>query len=398
MAPKVLTEQQAAGMCRRISELERQLRQAQRLESIGALAGGIAHDFNNILFLIVGYTEMCLGRMIHDGHSRKYLEKVLDAAGRAKTLIGQILSFSRDEESEKRPLHFQAVAKETLKLLRSSLPATIAIEARIGKDCPPVLGDPIRLRQILVALAAWTAETIRHGGGELAVVLDEAQSAQVRRRRDSESRRFLRLAVSADACSRTPTNADGSRSPDRSASPGVGGEGLGLSIVRSIVSDHGGFMSVQAGRKTSVEVFLPVFVPEQEAEEPERRQRETLCGTEHVLLVDDDPEVLDMVRTMLEGFGYRVTAAAGSEEALSLFFKDPERFDLVATDLTMPDLVGPQMVEELRKRRPGLPVVLCSGCSRKTAEARCRGAAVEAFVEKPAGAADIAGAIRRALE
>lgn len=384
------------GLLRRIEELESRLRKARRLESIGTLAGGIAHDFNNILFLIVGYSEMCLEQVEKDKTAGRYLEKILQAADRAKELTQQILLFSREGESEKRPLRVQPIIKESLKLLRSAVPSTVEIRQEIDKACGPVLCDPIQVRQLLLDLCTRVFEPMVETGGGVEVRLEELSPGKNGPSGSDDTaggKRWVLLAVSGFGYSR-PGGEDGKPAVQR----GDSAERDDLAL-QSIIEAHGGFFEIETGADAgpAYHAYFPLMPP---AREPDRMATDlkALGGNERILVVDDDQEVADMLVRMLQTLGYRVFVDYSAAEALERFTRSPGAFDLVATDLTMPGMTGTELVQNLTGIRPDLPVVLCSGISERAVSEKVRTKGIREIVLKPASQRQLAEAIRRALD
>ncbi len=371
--------------------LEQRLAQAQRLEALGTLAGGIAHDFNNILAAVVGHAELALmePELRARTRTRTHLDRILEASLRAGDVVRQILAFSRHSPAERGPVRVTAVVREALALLRASIPSTVEIRTRLDEDCGTVNADPAEIHQVLMNLCTNAQYAMRDTGGLLEVALDCPEGLA------PDLGPVVRLTVrdtgpgiDEDALQRVSE-------PYFTTKPVGEGSGLGLAVVHGIVTELGGRISVTSrpGQGAAFEVLLPrTSEPEDRA-----RSREPTGGTERVLLVDDEPQVLDVGRSLLASLGYRVTAVDRCTEALELFRAAPDGFDLVLTDQTVPEMTGLELAREILKMRPEQPVVLCTGYSDRVDEARVRAAGIRALLMKPFGIRVLAETVRAAL-
>ncbi len=391
------------GIVRDVTErerLERQLRQAQRMESIGTLAGGVAHDFNNILSPIIGYTELSLDELPGDSPVRGNLLEVLQAAERAKSLVRQILTFSRMADQELKPLKIQPIIKEVLKLVRSSLPSTIEIHQDIDESCRPVMADATQIHQMVMNLITNAYHAMEQRGGRLEISLREFGPSDPEAAGMSPDRtHYLCLKVSDTGVGMDNRILERIFEPYFTTKEKDKGTGLGLSMVHGIVKSCRGSISVssQPGRGSTFSIYLPVIkTPERLADHPDFS--EIRGGHEHILLVDDEMEVMRMVRRMLRRLGYRVTAYSTSAEALGAFRERPHDFDLVITDLTMPLMTGDRLAEEMSAVRPDIPVIICTGFSESIYELRRRSPAIRALLMKPVAMRELSEAIRKVLD
>lgn len=398
------------GISRNISELkhaendrkvlQKQLMQAQKMESIGNLAGGIAHDFNNILAAMLGYTEIARDEIAAGSQAASDLDQVMAAGLRAKELIQQILTFSRRTETEKMVIQPAVLVKETIKLLRSSLPATIAIEQQIAGDCGFILADPTQIHQILMNFCTNALHAMEEKGGTLTISLQPKTltGSDLRREPGVQPGKFIRLSVADTGSGIAPEIQDKIFEP-YFTTKGVGkGTGMGLSIVHGIVKECHGFITCRStlGEGTEFEVFLPVIadLPPPAAEHPADRQG----GNERILLVDDEEILAQMGKTALERLGYRVTVTTASAEALAMFREQPDRFDLVITDQTMPGLTGSELARQLLDIRPDLPIILCTGYSSTVSAEQALALGIKGFALKPLAAKEIAALVRKVLD
>ena len=382
-------------------DLEIQLVQAQKMESLGTLAGGIAHDFNNILSPVIGYTEMMLSDIPEASLHQKYLFSILKATNRARDLVQQILTFSRQTKPERKSLKIQTVIKEALKLLRSSLPATIEIRQTIGDGYGQVKADPTQIHQMIMNLGTNAYHAMREGGGVLEVVLDEIKIGQ-----DNQAA-YPTLAIGSYLHLKVRDTGHGIDSADTkrifdpyfTTKKAGEGTGLGLSLVDGIVKDHSGYITVQSvvGKGTVFHIYFPRIVTATSVPVAESRSISPR-GDEHILLVDDEPQLLQMEQQLLENLGYRVTPQSSGLEALKLFNEAPDRYDIVITDMTMPHLTGDKLSEKLIDIRPDIPVILCSGFSELNIKKEMLSPGVRAFIVKPVAMNQMATTLRSVLD
>ncbi len=390
---------------RRIGEKERkrlesQIQQAEKMQAIGTLAGGIAHDFNNILSPILGYSELALGKVEPDSPLYRYLEQIRRAGERASDLVGQILTFSRKRERERVPLLIQPLIKEALKLLRASLPTTIEMQNQLPKQCGPVLADPTQIHQIVMNLCTNAYHAMKDNGGLLEVLLEEVELPDEKVAADIArlSGKYACLTVRDSGVGMTPDLMRRIFNPYFTTKPPGQGTGLGLSVVRDIVESYGGKMGVESapGQGSRFSVFLPCI----EARPREKRELEDQPlekGNESVLFVDDEVQVVHMARQMLEFLGYQVSAHTESQKALECFLSDPDRFDLVITDQTMPRMTGLELAEQVHERRPRIPVILCSGYIDRIRE-KIPSHQVQATLTKPFALGKLSRCLRQVLD
>ncbi len=382
-------------------ELENQLRQAQKMESIGTLAGGIAHDFNNILSPIILYTEMVLEDISEKDPLRFNLEEVLRASLRAKDLVKQILTFSHQAEQEKIPLKINSIIKEVLKLLRSSLPSTIEIRQNIEVKDSVVLADPTQIHQILMNLCTNAAHSMREKGGVLEVSLVDVDlhPDDTDHTIDLEPGQYIKLTVSDTGRGIEPAIMDRIFDPYFTTQEKGKGTGLGLSVVHGIVNTHGGHISAysEPDKGTRFDVYLPLFdLADIKAETvfPEK----LATGDEHILLVDDEEILLKVVQQTLERLGYQVTVCTSSIEALEVFRESMDKFNLVITDLTMPIMTGDKLAGELMNIRPDIPIILCTGFSERMTRKRAEALGIKGFLMKPIVKNDLTKTVREVLD
>jgi PAS domain S-box-containing protein len=383
--------------------LERELRQAHKMEAIGTLAGGIAHDFNNILMAIIGYTEMALYKT-PEGTTpvRRDLEQVLKAGYRARDLVNQILTFSHQSDQERKVIDMVPPVKEALKLLRSSLPSTIEIRQDIA--IPPekgvILADPTQIHQVLMNLCTNAAHAMRDKGGILSVSLSsvEADAYLVSRYPDLKPGPYVRLTVGDTGHGVAPSILERIFDPYFTTKGPGEGTGMGLAVVQGIVKRHGGMITVHSeiGKGTTFHALFPRI--EQEIV-PEATAAEALpTGSERILFIDDEEPLVDLGKGMLESLGYSVTIKTNSLEALETFRARPDAFDLIITDVTMPAMTGIELAKELMAIRPDIPIILCTGFSELINEKQAKEMGIQEFVMKPFVIGKHAKTIRKVLE
>ncbi|MEW6500237.1 MAG: MASE3 domain-containing protein, partial [Thermodesulfobacteriota bacterium] len=386
-----------------LKTLERQLRQAQKMEAIGTLAGGIAHDFNNILTPVLGYSEIIAESLPADNPMVEPAREVLKAGRRARDLVKQILTFSRQAEQERRPIEVRLVVKEALKLLRSTLPATIEIRQAIGPECGMVLADPTMIHQVMMNLCTNAYHAMKEKGGVLGVSLDEVAigPGDYLTALQLMPGPYLRLTVSDTGCGMSPQILERIFEPYFTTKAPEEGTGLGLSVVHGIVTSLGGHITVysELGQGTTFHVYLPCYREERQGEGAAAGGGPALpTGHEHVLVVDDEPTITELVQQMLEGLGYRVTSANDPRAALEWFAAQPGQFDLVLTDMAMPHMNGAELARQLLARRPGLPVILCTGFSEIINEEKAKTLGICRLLMKPVLRDELARVVREALD
>ncbi len=378
-------------------KLEEQLRLAQKMEALGTLAGGIAHDFNNILGVILGYSEIVLDAADEGTALERRMQGVVTAAHRARDLVQQILNFSRQGGQERKPVKVVPLLKETLKLLRSSLPANIDIRQRIETSDDVVAADPTQLHQILLNLCANAAHAMREGGGLLEVTLaDEIVDAEAARALPNlMPGAYLRLSVRDSGHGIPPELVDRVFDPFFTTKRPGEGTGMGLAVVHGIVRNHEGAITVHSEPEEGAvfDVYLPKAggVAEVEAEPPIASPR----GGGRVLFVDDEPALVEIGREMFEGFGWEFEGFTDSPAAMARFEEEPDRFGLVVTDQNMPRFTGLELAERVAAARPGMPLFLCTGFSDAVSQEAMRRAGVGELLMKPLLRRRLAEALER---
>ncbi|MBU1137573.1 MAG: response regulator [Proteobacteria bacterium] len=384
------------------TKLEERLQQSQKMEAIGTLAGGIAHDFNNILTVIFGYAELAKDDATNYEDLQKDLDEVLHSAERAKELVMQILTFSRRSEQKLKPLKAQVIIEEALKLLRSSLPTTIAIKTNINQACPAVIADATQLHQIVMNVCTNAYHAMREKGGELSVSLQpiELTYEDVVNKRPLPPGSYIKLSISDTGIGMTNEVLSRIFEPYYTTKAKGEGTGLGLAVVHGIVSSYHGDINVysEPGKGTTFNIYLPNATSSAEIISPEKISPPLPTGNERVLLVDDDEMIAKMNKKMLEKLGYQTTVLTNSLETLAAFQKNPDKFDLLITDMTMPNMTGAELTRRILAIRSDLPIILCTGYSDLINEEKAKAIGVSHYVMKPVIMKDLANVVRKALD
>ena len=380
--------------------LENQLRQTQKLEAIGTLAGGIAHDFNNVLSAIMGYTELAQVELAAGKRPTRELDNVLAAAARARDLVGQILSFSRHSGRKLQSLELRPLLKEALRMIRASIPTTIAIEEDLRARGRCVLADPVQMHQVLMNLCTNAYQAMEDAGGVIRVSLTEVTRAA----RAGENNPnlldgdYLLLSVSDNGPGMNRQIRERIFEPFFTTKEPGKGTGMGLSVVHGIVTAHHGAIEVDSrpGQGAAFRVYLPVLSTQPTASLPEpplAPQR----GQGRILLVDDEPSLVEVEHRALESLGYQVTSTTSALEALKLFKERPEAFGLVISDYTMPGMTGAELAEQLLALRRDLPIILCTGYSDHISAEQARRMGIRDLLFKPLNLATLGQVVNQVL-
>jgi len=382
--------------------LEEQLLQVQKLDAIGSLAGGIAHDFNNILGAMLGYAQMAKLEAAELPDALESLTEVLRAGQRAKELVRQILTFSRQHPPERRPIRLQPVVDEAQRLLRSTLPSTLQFSLQVSPDTERVHADPTQMQQVLLNLATNAAHAMQGRMGALTIRLgnhevlpEQAGSGRIPNLRAGK---YVALAVSDAGCGMARATLERIFEPFFTTKTRGDGTGLGLSVVHGIVTAHDGIIHVESEPEvgTTFHVLLPAFLAAV-AEEAEVEEREMPGCGERVLFIDDEPTLCSAAEKLLSRLNYVVTTKTSALEALKLFRADPTAFDLVITDLTMPGMTGVDVAAQVLLARPGMPLILATGFNANWTLDALRKLGIHDLVMKPLSLATLSTRMRSAL-
>ena len=408
----VLTQQQrdadgqTARVCSTIQDItdrkhaEEQLRRAQKMEAVGCLSSGIAHDFNNILSAIYGYTELAMAEADRESTQYASLSQVIKAADRARDVVKHILSISKMQEVQLQPVPVTPLLNEVISFMRAGLPATIAIETRFQADNDVINADSTQIHQVFMNLCTNAGQAMQDGGGLLEALVENVDLDQNRMLHGTQlhAGRYVHIAVSDSGCGIDPGNIDRIFDPYFSTKDQESNSGLGLAVVHGVVSRHGGGIAVRStvGAGTTVDLYFPAI----DAVSATRggAQREVVTGTERILFVDDEPSIVDFNTQILTPSGFQVTGTTNPVEAISIFEQDPDAFDLLICDKTMPRLTGFDVVRAVKALRPQLPVILCTGFRDPEDVQKCADLGIDELVAKPIPHRDFGRVIRDVLD
>ena len=379
------------------NKMEGQLRQAQKMESIGTLAGGIAHDFNNILSSIIGFSELALGEAEKGTELEDDLQEVRTAGLRAKDLVKQILAFARQSEEAVKPIQVNIIAQEVINFIKSSIPTTIQINDKIDSDSF-IMGSPTQVHQVLMNLCTNAAQAMEENGGVLEISVNDTTIDMMAMIHDLRPGGYIEIKVSDTGMGISPQNVHTIFEPYFTTKPVGEGTGMGLAVVHGIVENHDGQITVDStiGKGTCFTIYLPIT---KKRKVQMHQEKENLpLGNENILFVDDEAPIAKMGGKVLEQLGYSVTTRTSSVEALELFRSKPQAFDLVVTDMTMPNMTGDKLAAEIMNIRSDISVVLCTGYSKKISEESAAEIGIKAFAYKPIVKADLAKTVRKVLD
>ena len=383
-------------------QLEKQLRHAQKMESIATLAAGISHDFNNILTVILGFSDLAHSLLEDDDEVQPYLLEVIKAGRRARELIAQILSFSREAELSKRPVLLNPIVKETVKLLRASLPTTIELRFNIDPACGMVIAEPTQIHQVLMNICSNAFQAMELQGGVLEVDMERLSldgAGAMELGHDLQPGEYVLLRVSDTGIGMDSVTIDRIFEPYFSTKAQGQGSGLGLSVAHGIIASHGGeiLVSSEPGKGTVFSIYLPEI-----ARDVEQEGKDKLPilprGSEHIVFVDDENSIASLGGKLLERLGYRVTVFTDSLQALAAIRSSPEKFDLLISDFTMPGMTGLGLAEKIKQGGIKLPVIIISGYNMTpNLLEKADELDVQAVLKKPFDEAHLSKAIREAL-
>jgi nitrogen-specific signal transduction histidine kinase/CheY-like chemotaxis protein len=384
------------------AELEKQLQKAQKMEAVGTLAGGIAHDFNNILGVIIGYTELTQDEVPQEMHSQHYLSQTLKACHRAKELILQILSFARQSAVERQALELNSIVKETLKLLKVTLPENVELRYVLESRSSFVIANPTQIHQTIMNLCTNAVHAMKETGGVLTLTIQNYDVAndELCLSQDLATGHYVKISISDTGPGISHELLQRIFDPYFTTKTPYEGTGLGLSICLGIMENHGGTISVESvlGEGSTFTILLPKRDDAQSAQSEELLSFDReLYGDECVLFVDDEAFLVEIGRDTLEQLGYRVMTAMNGQEALELFQTQPDRIDLVITDQTMPKMTGVELAKKVLDSRPGTPIILCTGFSENLTEEQAKELGIREFLLKPLSKREMALVIRKVL-
>jgi PAS domain S-box-containing protein len=380
--------------------LEQRFAHSQRIEAIGALAGGIAHDFNNILFPIIGISEMLKNDLPADSPDHENVSMIYQAGVRAAALVKQILSFSRQADLKKIPLRMQKILLEVVKLSRSTIPSNIEITHDIQKECGLVLADPTQLHQVAMNLVTNAYHAVEQAGGKISISLKEmAVTDEELSDTSLEAGKYALLCISDTGPGIDPAHIGKIFEPYFTTKGPGKGTGLGLSVVYGIVKEYHGDIKVisSPGQGATFKIYFPILEDSGASENASKTALHP-TGTERILLVDDEIAIARIVQLMLERLGYRVTVRTSSIDALEEFLAAPKRYDLVITDMAMPNMTGEQLIRKILSRNPDQPVILCTGYSENIDDRKAKIIGMKGLLMKPVSLKELAVMVRKALD
>lgn len=380
--------------------IEYRLRQAQKMEAVGTLAGGIAHDFNNILTAIMGYADMAKEEVEPGSELEDDLDKVIAGGNRAKDLVKQILAFSRQNHTERIAFQPASVINEAIKMLRSSIPTTIDIQQDIDPISKTILADPTQIHQIIVNLCTNAFHAMEESGGQLMISLQnisiDHQATVINH--ELKVGEYIELRVEDTGSGISPDIQERIFEPYFTTKQVDKGTGMGLAIIHGIVQSYDGAITVKSeiGKGASFQVLFPACeeTPVSDTEE----SQELIGGSERIIFVDDEEILTKMGSASLGRLGYNVTSFTDSTKALETFKANPDQFDLIITDQTMPKLTGAEMAKSMLKVRPDLPIILCTGYSTIISKEDAQALGIREFVLKPISRKSITTLIRNIFD
>ena len=383
-----------------MKRLEEQLKHSHKMEAIGTLAGGIAHDFNNILGIILGNAELAAQWIPEASPAFDNLNEIVIASSRAKDVVKQLLNFSRKSDDKKEPNQIAFVVKETVNLLRASIPKTIEIRYEEEDDLPMVVANPTHIHQILINLCTNAAHSMETGGGDLHISLSlyrrngKSQDGAM----DLPEGDYVCVGVKDTGAGIAPEQLDKIFVPYYTTKEKGKGTGMGLAVVHGLVKNHGGEILVdsEVGQGTLIRVFFPAIKSEPRKEE--KKIPDLPRGQERILFVDDEKSLVEIVKDILQRFGYTVDGHQNPLEALDLFKSSPDSFDMIITDMSMPHMTGEQLVSHIFRIRPDIPVILCTGYNEDLTDEKARDMGLKAIMNKPVNIRELVTGVRAVLD
>lgn len=396
-------EQYLVGIISDITDhvsMEEQLRQAEKMESIGTLTGGIAHDFNNLLYMIVGNTDLALEYIPQSNPVYTNIEEIKSASLRAADIVKQLLSFSRKTDQKLIPIDAVTVVKDSLSFLRSTIPTTLEIHEHMPEDEIVILADSTQINQIMMNLCINASQAMEETGGTLKINIEKTicEAEDIKEFIDLVPGNFLKITVNDSGPGISPEIIKRIFDPYFTTKQMGKGSGLGLSIVHGIIKNHSGAVWVDSnlGQGTTFTLLFPMV--EEKSVNKTKTDDDSPSGIETILFVDDEQAITKMNKMVLEKLGYRVEAMLNPVDVLDLFKLKPDVFDLVITDMTMPQMTGAKLAEKLKEIRSDIPIIICTGHSSLIDEEKAKELGIDGYIMKPASMSTMAKAIRNVLE
>ena len=383
-----------------IKRLNEKLRQSHKMESIGIMAGGVAHDFNNLLYMIVGNTELALEDIPEENPVYSNLEEIKSASLRAAGIVKQLLNFSRKTDQNLKPIGAVTIIKDALRFLRSTIPSTVELKLNLPDADIPIIGEPMQINQIMMNLCTNSSQVMQDTGGIIkidvgTVILNEEDAKDYK---NLSAGNHITIVVSDTGPGISVDILDRIFDPYFTTKEFGEGSGMGLTIVHGHVKNHNGAISVDSkpGEGATFNILIPVIdeLPEIETETTDKIPK----GHETILFVDDEESITDMTQKMLKRLGYKVEISLNPLQALDLFQSKPDSFDLVITDMTMPQMTGTKLAQKLKELQPDVPVIICTGHSSLIDEEKAKRLGIDGYVMKPASMSTIAKVIREILD
>ncbi|ETR72061.1 MAG: PAS/PAC sensor hybrid histidine kinase [Candidatus Magnetoglobus multicellularis str. Araruama] len=397
-----LPDGRTIGIGRDISrqcEIEEKLRQAQKMEAIGAFSGGIAHDFNNIIAIILGNIEIVLDEIPQSSSLKEFLEEAKTACHRGKELVRQILAFSRKTQPEKEPINIFPLIKESFHLLRAAIPRTVNIVDHIQNINETVMANPTQINQVVLNLCSNAVQAMNNKGLlEIALKKTQLDKDDIKGLNALKPGTYAKLSISDTGCGIEQNMIHRIFEPFFTTKPKGKGTGMGLSVVYGIVGAHQGTITVysQPGKGTTFNIYLPIIEPQVQL--TQNLETPIVGGSERILFIDDEEMLVRLGERILKSLGYTVMCETQPKKALEKFRLDAMAFDLVITDMTMPEISGDQLAAQLIKIRSDIPVIICSGYSEIINGSNSQELGVKKCLMKPLSKKEIAAAIRDVLD
>ncbi len=381
--------------------LEIRLQQAQKMESIGTLSGGIAHDFNNILSGIFGYSQLAQINRHSPEKVNKNIDQILKGAKRAAELVQQILTFSRKTEYQKGSFRIYQQVNEALRLLRSTIPSTIEIKSELDSRSM-ILADPVKIHQVIMNLCTNAYHAMRETGGRLKVSLKDVTISEPKQLKNKNifPGNYLKLEVNDTGHGMDEKTIEKAFDPYYTTKETGEGTGLGLAIVQAIVDEHDGYFEIFStpGKGTNFYIYFPIVMEKIEISDLKFKKPPPLKGNDKIMFVDDEDPIRQTAKNIIERYGYKVSLFRNGIEAQKEFEKHPDQFDLVITDMNMPEMAGDKLVVELKKIRPDIPIIICTGFSDTMTKEKAASISISGFLMKPIVMKNLVQKIREVLD